>query len=137
MVGEILAVELAAGDHVPGVPTRYPKAIYTTNAIESLNFQIRKIIKTRWHFPSDDAAFKLLYLALSRAQRNGPCRSGTGITHSTTLRYISKGGCPSEAAKPGYTHFRTGPFAVAVLGHPEFTMLVFAPAARGATRCAP
>ena len=38
---------------------------------------------------------------------------GTGITHSTTLRYISKGGCPSEAAKPGYTDFRTGPFAVA------------------------
>ena len=54
---------------------RDPKAIYTTNAIESLNFQFRKIIKTRWHFPSDDAAFKLLYLALSRAQRNGSCRS--------------------------------------------------------------
>jgi putative transposase len=44
------------------------KAIYTTNAIESLNFQLRKIIKTRGHFPSDDAAFKLLYLALLRAQ---------------------------------------------------------------------
>ena len=49
-------------------PRDVRKAIYTTNAIESLNFQLRKIIKTRGHFPSDDAAFKLLYLALSRAQ---------------------------------------------------------------------
>jgi putative transposase len=49
-------------------PREIRKAIYTTNAIESLNFQLRKIIKTRGHFPSDDAAFKLLYLALSRAQ---------------------------------------------------------------------
>jgi transposase-like protein len=38
--------------------------IYTTNAIESLNSQLRKIIKTRGHFPSDDAASKLLWLAL-------------------------------------------------------------------------
>lgn len=45
-------------------PRDIRKAIYTTNAIESLNFQLRKIIKTRGHFPSDDAAFKLLYLAL-------------------------------------------------------------------------
>lgn len=37
---------------------------YTTNAIESLHSQLRKIIKTRGHFPSDDAATKLLWLAL-------------------------------------------------------------------------
>ncbi len=49
-------------------PREIRKAIYTTNAIESLNYQLRKIIKNRGHFPSDDAAFKLLYLALSRAQ---------------------------------------------------------------------
>ena len=40
------------------------KIIYTTNAIESLNRQLRKIIKTRGHFPSDEAATKLIYLAL-------------------------------------------------------------------------
>jgi putative transposase len=40
------------------------KVIYTTNAIESLHSQLRKIIKTRGHFPSDDAATKLLWLAL-------------------------------------------------------------------------
>ena len=38
--------------------------IYTTNAIESINAQLRKIIKTRGHFPSDDAATKLIWLAL-------------------------------------------------------------------------
>ena len=35
------------------------KVIYTTNAIESVNFQLRKIIKNRGHFPDDDAAIKL------------------------------------------------------------------------------
>jgi len=45
-------------------PKEVRKLVYTTNAIESLNFQMRKIIKTKGHFPSDEAAFKLLYLAL-------------------------------------------------------------------------
>jgi putative transposase len=40
------------------------KVIYTTNAIESINFQLRKIIKNRGHFPDDDAAIKLLYLGI-------------------------------------------------------------------------
>ncbi|MEY9988198.1 putative transposase [Streptomyces sp. V4I8] len=44
------------------------RVIYTTNAIESLNYQLRKITKTRGHFPSDDAAVKLLYLGIRRIQ---------------------------------------------------------------------
>lgn len=40
------------------------RVIYTTNAIESLNYQLRKIIKNRGHFPSDQAALKLLWLAI-------------------------------------------------------------------------
>ena len=40
------------------------KAIYTTNAIGSLNMSLRKVTKNRGHFPSDEAMFKLLYLAL-------------------------------------------------------------------------
>jgi putative transposase len=40
------------------------KIIYTTNAIESLNYQLRKIIKNRGHFPSDDSVIKLLWLAI-------------------------------------------------------------------------
>jgi putative transposase len=45
-------------------PMPIRRVLYTTNAIESLHMQIRKIIKTRGHFPTDDAASKLLYLAL-------------------------------------------------------------------------
>src|SRR5882757_1862616 len=45
-------------------PPELRKIIYTTNAIESLNYQLRKIIKNRGHFPSDDAAIKLLWLAI-------------------------------------------------------------------------
>lgn len=45
-------------------PPAIRKVIYTTNAIESINAQLRKIIKTRGHFPNDDAATKLLWLAL-------------------------------------------------------------------------
>ena len=40
------------------------KVIYTTNAIESMNFQLRKITKNRGHFPDDAAAVKLLYLGI-------------------------------------------------------------------------
>ncbi len=45
-------------------PPAIRKVIYTTNAIESVNAQLRKIIKTRSYFPSDDAAIKLIWLAL-------------------------------------------------------------------------
>lgn len=45
-------------------PPELRKIIYTTNAIESLNFQLRKIIKNRGHFPTDDAVIKLLWLAI-------------------------------------------------------------------------
>lgn len=45
-------------------PPAVRKVIYTTNSIESLNYQLRKIIKNRGHFPSDDAVIKLLWLAI-------------------------------------------------------------------------
>jgi transposase-like protein len=45
-------------------PPAVRRVIYTTNAIESINARLRKIIKSRGHFPSDDAATKLIWLAL-------------------------------------------------------------------------
>jgi putative transposase len=45
-------------------PPDIRRVLYTTNALESVNAQLRKIIKTRGHFPNDDAATKLLWLAL-------------------------------------------------------------------------
>ena len=45
-------------------PPQIRRVIYTTNAIESVHARLRKIIKTRGHFPSDEAATKLIWLAL-------------------------------------------------------------------------
>jgi putative transposase len=50
-------------------PTEVRRVIYTTNAIESLHMTLRKIIKTRGSFPNDDAATKLLYLALRNVKK--------------------------------------------------------------------
>ena len=47
-------------------PQPIRKVIYTTNAIESINAQLRKTIKTRGHFPTDDAATKLIWLSLRK-----------------------------------------------------------------------
>jgi putative transposase len=48
-------------------PPEVRRVIYTTNAIEALNRQLRKAVKTKGHFPSEDAARKLLYLAILNA----------------------------------------------------------------------
>jgi len=61
---------LNAWEHVIpflAVPTEVRRVIYTTNAIEALNRQLRKAIKTKGSFPSEDAARKLVYLALQNA----------------------------------------------------------------------
>lgn len=55
-------------------PPEVRRIIYTTNMIESLHMQLRKIIKNRGHFPSDEAAIKLLWLAL-RNINDGKVRS--------------------------------------------------------------
>ena len=52
-----------------GYPPAIRKVIYTTNAIESINRQLRKTLKTRGALPSDEAVRKLLYLALQRASK--------------------------------------------------------------------
>src|SRR5258708_14293339 len=68
------------------------KVIYTTNAIESFNRQMRKIIKTRGHFPNDDALIKLLWLGIvdiedrRAAERAAPARKPGSPQH--TPRYL-------------------------------------------------
>lgn len=47
-------------------PEEVRKVVYTTNAVESLHMSLRKIIKTRGSFPSEEAAMKLLYMALMK-----------------------------------------------------------------------
>jgi len=50
------------------LPAPVRRIVYTTNAIEGLNRHVRKAIKTRGHFPDEQAATKLIYLALTRAE---------------------------------------------------------------------
>jgi putative transposase len=66
-------------------PPMLRRVIYTTNSIESLNYQLRKIIKNRGHFPSDDAVVKLLWLAIcdiedKRARARAKEKGGTRTT---------------------------------------------------------
>jgi len=50
-------------------PLEIRRVLYTTNAIESLHMQLRKVLKTRGHFPTDDAAGKLIFLALQNIEK--------------------------------------------------------------------
>jgi putative transposase len=74
-------------------PEAVRKIIYTTNAIESLNYQLRKIIKNRGHFPNDTAVVKLLWLAIrdiedKRARQRGKKRK---TDKETTGRHLVEG----------------------------------------------
>lgn len=65
-------------------PPEIRKVIYTTNAIESLNSQLRKVTKNKRSFPSDDAVFKTLYLAIDYITRKWtmPIQNwGTAMAH--------------------------------------------------------
>ena len=50
-------------------PKDVRRIIYTTNAIEALNSKLRRAVRARGHFPSDEAATKLLYLVLNRSEK--------------------------------------------------------------------
>ena len=69
------------------------KLLYTTNSIESLNYQLRKVTKARGHFPSDDAVVKLLWLAITsiedkRARERAGRRRTTGKRSDQPARLI-------------------------------------------------
>ena len=69
------AIAMSWRRHWPAVipffafPADVRRIIYTTNAIEALNAKLRRAVRTRGHFPSDDAALKLLFLVLNLAER--------------------------------------------------------------------
>jgi putative transposase len=60
------------------LPDDLRRIVYTTNTIEAMHRQIRKAIKTRGHFPDEQAATKLIYLAIERAETKW--RSARGWT---------------------------------------------------------
>ena len=50
-------------------PKDVRRIIYTTNAIEALNSKLRRAVRARGHFPTDEAAMKLLFLVLNRSEK--------------------------------------------------------------------
>jgi len=71
-----------AWDHVVpflAFPADVRRILYTTNTIEAANRQIRKVIKTKGHFPTEDAARKLIFLAIRGAEQE---RFAVGELHS-------------------------------------------------------
>jgi putative transposase len=58
------------------LPAEIRRVVYTTNAIESMNYQLRKVTKNRGQFPSDDAAYKILYLAICDIEARTTSRGG-------------------------------------------------------------
>ena len=69
------------------------KLLYTTNAIESLNYQLRKVTKARGHFPADDAVVKLLWLAIiniedKRSRERAARRQQTGKRSDQPARLV-------------------------------------------------
>jgi putative transposase len=62
---------------------KYPqdirKVIYTTNIIESVHRQFRKLTKTKGGFPNENSLLKLLYMGIQNAQKNGLCQLETGV----------------------------------------------------------
>lgn len=72
------------------LPPELRRLVYTTNAVESLNSQLRRVIKTKGHFPSDEAAIKLLYLALRNVEkhwRGGASRDWKLIYNQLAVRF--------------------------------------------------
>jgi len=83
-------------------PPEIRKMIYTTNAIESLNMQLRKVLKNRGHFPSEEAASKLIYLALRKivAQWKKPSTHWGAAAHQLALKYGERFISPPWATEP-------------------------------------
>jgi len=87
--------EAAWDDFIPFLDFAPPvrKLLYTTNSIESLNYQLRKVTKARGHFPTDDAAVKLLWLAIiniedKRARERAARRQETGKRSDQPARLV-------------------------------------------------
>lgn len=82
----------------------YPQEVrlilYSTNAIESLHMQVRKVCKARGHFPNDDAARKLLYLALRNITKKWtmPHRFWRSAANQFTIMFGERFTQPHEAA---------------------------------------
>ena len=93
---------LNAWEHVTpflAFPEQVRRVIYTTNAIEALNRQLRKALKTKGHFPNEDAARKLIYLAIHNA-----VPAWTKTRNWTTRSWRSRSTSATGSPTPTDTH---------------------------------
>ena len=82
-------------------PMEVRKIIYTTNAIESLHSQLRKAVRVRGHFPSDEAASKLMFLVLREVSKNWkmpPREWNAARTHSPLSSVSALSHCEVQQA---------------------------------------
>ncbi len=84
----------AVAEFVPFLefPTELRKVVYTTNAIESLNARFRRAVRHRGHFPSEQAALKVLYLVATQQRKNrsdltGKTNGWKSILNTLTVHY--------------------------------------------------
>ena len=82
------------------------RVIYTTNAIEALNRQLRKAIKTMGSFPSEEAAIKLVHLAICNAVPQWTRTRGVDESDARVQDPVRRPH-PQLTIKPAYTDFRT------------------------------
>ncbi|WP_369678896.1 transposase [Sinorhizobium medicae] len=83
-------------------PEGVRRIIYTTNAIEALNSKLRRAVRSRGHFPGDEAAMKLLYLVLNNAagaMETGAAGMGRGKGHSSPSS-LASGSSTDETGPP-------------------------------------
>src|SRR3954447_13387865 len=62
-------VRSSSSYYIYAFPAEVRRLLYTTNAIEALNSKLRRAVRTRGHFPTDEAALKLLFLVLNRSEK--------------------------------------------------------------------
>jgi transposase-like protein len=88
------------------------RVIYTTNNIEALNHQIRKVTKTRGHFPDEQAASKLIYLAITSAQQRwGRPQAWTRAMLAFKIHFGDRYPSRTPTTLPGLTHRRSDSLA--------------------------
>ena len=87
------------------------RAIYTTNAIESLNSTVRRAVRTRGHFPNDRAATKLIYLALCGVQRKWRATRCSGTRCVRSSQSASANGSWWRNRDPRFHRLPTGAWA--------------------------
>jgi hypothetical protein len=102
-------------------PPELRRVIYTTNSIESLNYQLRKVTKSRGHFPNDAAAVKLLWLAICNIEdKRARDREKERGLPSDQRRAASAGSSRTKPPRTGNTPSNNSPWPTPTASSPTY-----------------